>query len=267
MQPVEGRREHLLIGRVREHVSRQLLRDELIVGHVVVKCRDYPITPRPHIAIAIHLVAVAIGVAGDVHPMRGHALAESRFGQIGVDHLAIGIGRCVCQKRVDLVQGRRQPGEVEGHPPDQFLLRRFRLQGKPLSFQPRQHKAVDRISHPPALALHLRRGSAHRRDECPVLFVFEAPFDPLLEQGDLPLVERQFRICRRHPLLGVVMPQTRHELPALDHLARPLPGIETKLPLAPLGIRPVTQETAIGEDRLDLKIVVDASGGLHRDHG
>ena len=47
MQPIEGGRQNLFVGGVRQLVSRQLPRDEILVRHVLIEGFDDPVTIWP----------------------------------------------------------------------------------------------------------------------------------------------------------------------------------------------------------------------------
>ena len=78
MVAVESGGDQLVERWVRQLVAGKLLDRELIEWHVAVECLDHPITPAPHVALLIVLVAVGVGVAGGVKPAKSHALAVAR---------------------------------------------------------------------------------------------------------------------------------------------------------------------------------------------
>ena len=67
----------------------------------------------------VELVAVGVGVAGEVEPVPAPALAVVRRREQPVDHLLVGVGRLVVEERVDLLRRRRQAGQVEGDAADE----------------------------------------------------------------------------------------------------------------------------------------------------
>ena len=70
---------HLLLQRrLRQHVPGQLFNSELVKRLVRVQRLNQPIAPRPLLAAAVGLVAVAVGVARVVQPRHGHVLAIPR---------------------------------------------------------------------------------------------------------------------------------------------------------------------------------------------
>ena len=81
-----------------QQVAGQLPGDELVVRQIGVEGLDDPVAPGPHGAIDVGLVAVGVGVAGQVEPVDGHALAEPGRGQQAVDQALVG------------VRGRDRPG-------------------------------------------------------------------------------------------------------------------------------------------------------------
>ena len=60
---------------IRQQVAGHLLGDKPVERHVVVERLDDPVAPNPHVAQAVVLVAVGVGVAGGLQPAKGHVLA------------------------------------------------------------------------------------------------------------------------------------------------------------------------------------------------
>ena len=116
---VESRREDLRASGLRHEVAGQLPGDELVVGQVGIESLHDPVAPGPHGPIDIGLIAVCVGISGQVEPIDGHPLAEAGRIQQPVDHAVIGIGGRIGQKRVDLGDRRRQSRKVEAHASDQ----------------------------------------------------------------------------------------------------------------------------------------------------
>ena len=59
----------LILRSVGQHVPGQLLDGELVVGHIVIESPDHPVAVGPDVAGTIFLVAIAVGVAGEVEPL------------------------------------------------------------------------------------------------------------------------------------------------------------------------------------------------------
>ena len=110
---------------VGQEIAGELPGDEVVDAQVAVERRDHPVAPRPHLAHAVVLVAVRVGVARDVEPVGGHALAVGRRRQQAIDDALVGVGGAVGEERVDLGRRRRQPGQIEGHAPQPGLARRL----------------------------------------------------------------------------------------------------------------------------------------------
>src|SRR5262249_42835745 len=70
---IETRGEALLARRFGQKIPGELPDGELIEGEIVVVRLHHPVAPRPHRALAVALVAVAVGVAGRVEPVPGHS--------------------------------------------------------------------------------------------------------------------------------------------------------------------------------------------------
>ena len=52
--------------------------------------------------MAVDVVAVGVGVAGEIEPLHGHALAVVRRGEQAVDLLLVGVGGFVGEEGVEL---------------------------------------------------------------------------------------------------------------------------------------------------------------------
>ena len=63
---------------IRNQVSRHLLDDETIKRHVVIQGANQPVAPDPHIAQAVILVAIGVGVARSLQPIKPHVFAIAR---------------------------------------------------------------------------------------------------------------------------------------------------------------------------------------------
>ena len=59
----------LFLRSVGQHVPGQLFYGELVVGHIVIESPDHPIAVGPDVAWTIFLVAIAVGIAGEVEPL------------------------------------------------------------------------------------------------------------------------------------------------------------------------------------------------------
>src|SRR5207245_1044764 len=99
-------------GRIREQVSGDLLDRELVEGHVGVEGVDDPVAVGPDLARAVLLVAVGIGVAGEVEPTAGPALAVVGAGEEAVDELLVGVGGGVFGESVGFLGRRRKADQV-----------------------------------------------------------------------------------------------------------------------------------------------------------
>ena len=67
---------HLLLQRgVGQQIAGKLLDGELIKGKVAVVGIDYPIPPRPHVAVGVVLITVGVCVARGIEPIARHVFA------------------------------------------------------------------------------------------------------------------------------------------------------------------------------------------------
>ena len=101
---VEPGGEPLLLGRLRQQVAGELPGDEAIERQVPVERRNHPVAPRPHLAHAIVLIAVRVGVARDVEPFGGHLLAVGGGGEQAIDDFLVRVRGAIGDEGVDLVR-------------------------------------------------------------------------------------------------------------------------------------------------------------------
>ena len=81
VETVEGGGEDLIFGGLGQEVAGELVGDEFIPREVLVEGLNDPVAPWPHVALAVDLETVAVGVAGEVEPICGHAFAIARRGE------------------------------------------------------------------------------------------------------------------------------------------------------------------------------------------
>ena len=273
VQAVEGGGQDLVVAGVREQVAGELPGDELVVRQVVVKRLDHPVAPGPDFAFAVHLEAVAVGIAGHVQPVHRHAFAEVFGREQAVHQLRVCGRRLVGDEGRHFLRRGRQAGEVKSDPADERGRIGFGLQLEAAFGETGAHERVD------VLLLH-HAAFVLERNEGPVRFVFRALADPLLENRDLRRGEiAQLGLGGRH----VVVVGGEN---ALDHLAGiglagddgfladgALAFIKAQLGFTLLGIRPVTEETLVREDGPDVAIELELAGGAcgrcegNRNHG
>ena len=145
---VEPARDFLFYRRVGKQVAGQLLDGELIERQVAVESVNDPITPGPHLAQAVNVIAMRIGVTGQVEPLHRHALAVVRGLQQLVYAFFVSVGRMVREKRVHLGGSGRQTRQIERNAPQQRGLVSFGRRFQALSFQASHCEMVDRILWP-----------------------------------------------------------------------------------------------------------------------
>ena len=73
---LESGGDELAVVGIRHEVAGDLLRDEAVVGLVVVEGLDDPVAPEPEVTPAVDGEAVGVGVTGGIQPIEAHAFAE-----------------------------------------------------------------------------------------------------------------------------------------------------------------------------------------------
>ena len=72
MVAIEAAGDEVVGPGVGQQVSGELREGEPVPGHVAVEGVDHPVAPAPHVAGTVGLIAVAVTVAGILHPAVGH---------------------------------------------------------------------------------------------------------------------------------------------------------------------------------------------------
>ena len=272
MQAVEGGGEHLLVGGGGQQITRELPRDEFIPREILVEGLDHPIAPRPHLALAVHLKPVAVGVARDVEPVGRHALAVARRSEEPVNQAEQGVGRAVRGEGGGFSGSRGQAGEVEGHAANQRRAVGFRLERAIFSGESARDEPVEGRSGREARG-ERRRPNGGERDEGPVALIRRALVDPALEGGNFGRREaREFRFRRRHPFLLIRARDAQDQFAlralarkdhggAVFHAKRAFLGVEAQLGLAALFIRAVAVIAFVRQDRLHFAAKIDGRRG------
>ena len=211
-------------GRAGQHVAGELLDRELIERHVGVEGVDDPIAIRPDRARPVLLVAVGVGVAGQVEPAPRPALAVMRRSQQSIDQRLVGSRRWVVDEGVDLFGRRRQADQVEVQPPGQRVAIGLGRGCQACRLDPGQGKVIDRVARPGGIS-HRGQGCLHGGSKAQ-WDSYLAPCGDPGPQG-LPLLVGQWLVGggRRHLGLGIDRHHPMHQL-AFVRLAghdRPLP--------------------------------------------
>ena len=128
-----------------EEIAGELFDEEAVVGEIAVAGVDDPVAVAPGLRhYGVGIVGRGLGEANDVEPVAGLLLAVMGRGEEPVDDLAPSIGPGVGEEGGGLLRRRREPGEVEGHPPQERgpigLGQRWHSQGLDL----RREEAIDR---------------------------------------------------------------------------------------------------------------------------
>ena len=215
---MEGGRDDLVFGGVREQVSGQLLDRELIERLVLIERLDHPIAIGPDDPARVARVAGAVGIAGEVEPLAGPVFAVGGLGEEVGDYFGVGgLGELR-----DFFRRGRKAGDVERDAADQHVLGRF---GRPLQaflLLALGEESVDGIGFSV-----LRHGRTHDGFVGPVTSPDGALPDPFLEERELRGRDGLVLLRRRHHIVGV------RRLDALDEFALlGLAGQDHKVSLA-----------------------------------
>ena len=131
-----------------KQVAGNLLDDELVVGQVAVEGPDDPVAIEVDLAGLVFLVAVGIGIAGGIEPDPRPALAVMRRVEQPLDQPVEGVIAAIGQEGVNLLDCRRQPGQVEAKAADEGGPIGLGGRRKAFLFQAGEHEGVDRDCGP-----------------------------------------------------------------------------------------------------------------------
>ena len=173
-----------------KHVAGELLDGELIESFIGVERFDDVVAVGPDGAVAVFFVAVGIGVAGEVEPAAGPALAVARRFQEVVDDDSEGLGSWVGGELVGNFDGRRKADEVEVDAADEG-------EGIGLVSEVVFYEVINGVDVG-------GDGRFFGQDEGPMFFVLRALSDPLFEEGDLGGREGLVGLGGRHDFIRVV---------------------------------------------------------------
>src|SRR5439155_21440951 len=104
---------------------------------------------------AVLRVALRGGVAGEVQPHRGPALAVGGRLEQTVDQLLVRPGIGVLRKAVGLLDGGREAGEIDGQAADEAVPVGFTRRLETLLLEAREKESVDLVPRPRRI-LHRR---------------------------------------------------------------------------------------------------------------
>ena len=215
--------------RAGKEIAGDLAAREGVEGHVVVEGPDHPIAIGPDPPFAVFLIAVGVGIAGQIEPPPRPALAVTRAGKQLVDEFFISLGAVVGDEGVELGGRRRQADQIEMDAPAERGPIGFDSRLQPFAGEPVADEEIDRILWRcgPGRVCHLRHGRPRRPLKRPVLGVGGTGGDPCRE--DLLLVgsELRLRVGRGHDDVGVGAVDPSHEFTVVGvpRDDRPVPRI------------------------------------------
>ncbi len=197
MVAVETGRDSLLQRGVRQQIARQLFDGKAVERQIGVEGVDDPISPPPHIAGAVVLIAARIGVTRSVEPIGSHPLPVAGRVEQAVNQALIGLGRIIAQKGVDFRQRRRKARQVQRQTADERRFVGFWRRAQALGLEPGENEIVDRVARPAGI-VNRRRLRPRLGNQRPVLRPLGAFGDPTPQPLDLLGREFAAGTDRRH---------------------------------------------------------------------
>ena len=207
------------------------------------------------------MIPARVAVARQVQPRNRQPLPKMRRRQQLIHR------RRVCslavrrsEQRIHLRHRRRQPGQIQRHPPQQPRRLLLRRKFQSLLRQPRLHKRIHRILRP----RHLRNRHRLHRLKRPMPRPLRPLGHPAFEQFLLLRFQPFQLLRRRHHIVLVVrenalhqlaprqIPRHHRHLPRLRLAKSRLLQIQPQLPLASPRIRPVAIKARLRKNRANI---------------
>ena len=265
--------DDLILRGVGEFIAGDLFGDEPVVGEIAIEGVDDVVAVGPDDAEFVALVAVGVGVAGDVEPTAGGVFAVMGFGEKTINLLFVGIGRGVGEKRIDLGGGGGKADEIQRKPAEQRGFVGFGRGVQAVGFESGENEGVDRVASP-FLVFDGRQLWRCGRGEGPVILIGSPFGDPACEGSDLRRGELVVTVGRWHLFIGIGGVDAFDEfalvgfagkdggVAGFEWLGGKLAGVEAQAAFMFAGT--VAAVTIFGEDRADVAGEIEGWGGCGR---
>ena len=140
-----------------------MLHHELVIRQVLIHRLNHIVAVVPGVGdVVIELMPARVGIAGQIEPVPPPAFPEVGRSEQPIDDLLMGIGRLICQERLDRFRRGRQPQRVEVDPANPCPPIRFARRAQPRLFDLREQKTIDRRARPVGVLDGGRRHSVER---------------------------------------------------------------------------------------------------------
>ncbi len=150
-----------------QQVAGDLQEGEPVIRQVAVEGVDDPVAIAPDVGPQrVGAVAGRVGVAGQVEPDPGPALAVGGVVEEAVDGPLVGARGLVADEALDLLGRRRQAAQVQAGAAQERVAVGLGRGLQPLLLQPVEDPEVDAVPRPGRVA-HLRQGQAIREGSRP----------------------------------------------------------------------------------------------------
>ena len=218
------------------------------------------------VRVAVLFVAGRVGVAGQVEPLARPMLAVGGRCQQPIDQPLVGVRAVVGDKRVDLLERRRQADQIERQPADQAMAIGLRLRAASPACSSRASTkwsiALRHHSGRDTFGSGGRCGGSY--DQCRE---YSAPAAiHSLDLFDFLGGQASARLRRRHPLFGILardaadqlafVGRARHDRAEFDGR---LALVQPQIRLAMRFVRPVAREAILRQNRPDLEAEIRAA--------
>ena len=121
---MQAQRRQCLAVLGKQLIGSNLLKNEVVEGHVLVQRIDHPVPIPPGMGSrVVVLESITVGIADDVQPVLGPALSIGRRGQQSIHQPRPCARTTVRHETVNLFRGRWQAKQVQVQPANQDLTR------------------------------------------------------------------------------------------------------------------------------------------------
>ena len=200
---MESGRDQLILGRVRQEITGELLDGKLVEGLIRVKGADQVIAIGPDGACRIIDVARGVRVARLIEPEPRPVFPKGWFSEQAIHEAFVGAGGRIRLKGFYFVGGRREAGKIKRNATRERHAVGLDGGGKFFALQAIKDEAIHGVRRP-SRGVHRWQSGAHGRHVGPMLRISGALLDPGFDNGFIPVRERFAGIGRRHDVVLVV---------------------------------------------------------------
>ena len=264
-EAVVGAGDACFVGNIGQQIASDLFDGESVEAFIRVEGADNVVAIWRDVSGVVGVIASGVGVADEVEPPHGHALAVMRGGEEFFDELFVGVGSFVIHERVEFLGLWREAGDIEINAAAKRGVVGLRGVLDSERCVAREDKSINRIARKSGFA-RCGRCRFFRRDVCPVLLILRALLDPFPQDFFVARAQLAVLLFRRH---HVVLVLGRDALPHFalirfsgQNRKRPIQfrhrrfaHIEPQVGLAGFRVEAMASKTIVRKNRADIAVV------------